>query len=82
MKFVFSLVAAASLATLLAACTTAPTVASASSDGVTIQRGGDQSLGQYEADNACAQYGKKARYRDQHQQANGYNLAIYDCVPR
>jgi hypothetical protein len=66
----------------LTACAGGMQVVSQNSDAVSIRhspdRGGDAAQ---QAQASCSNYGKKARYRSVHPDANNQQYAIYDCVP-
>ena len=72
---------AATATIALVGCTGAVETVSANTDGVTIRHAaGYEASANSEAQQACGNYGKKARSRSSHDDG-GRRFVIYDCVP-
>lgn len=67
--------------TALAACSSDPRVRSSTTDAVTIAYpDGHQRRADERASDECNRYGKRARLRNVRDDADGWKMAIYDCV--
>lgn len=66
---------------VLAACSSDPRVRSSTTDAVTVVYPvGHQGSADARAAEECNRYAKRARLRNVRDDADGWKLAIYDCV--